>query len=318
MTSATASGMDAGAEKVLAILAQAQAKGVPGLHEVSVPEARAMNLRSKELFGSDGADLAVSELELLGTGLGARLYRAAEGELPTVVFYHGGGWVIGSLDTHDAVCRDLAALSGAAVLSVDYGLAPERPFPGPVEDAYAALQWVAEHGRSHGLDAQSIAVAGDSAGGNLAAVVALMARDQSGPAIKLQALLYPATDMHMDTESHQLFRQHLLTPQALAWFQGHYLRSLADRDDWRASPLRAQSLAGLPAAYVLTAGFDPLRDEGQAYAGALAKAGVAVEQRCFEGQIHGFLTLDKIIPQAREAVEATAQAIKAAFSPTTA
>ncbi|MCB1743449.1 MAG: alpha/beta hydrolase, partial [Gammaproteobacteria bacterium] len=151
---------------------------------------------------------------------------------------------------------------------------------------------------------------GDSAGGNLAAVVCLMARDGAGPAIAMQALLYPATDMHRITESHRRFTEHLLTPESLDWFQQHYLRDAADRDDWRASPLRALSHSDLPAAFVLTAGFDPLRDEGEAYANALRKAGVETEHVCFDGQVHGFLTLDKVIPEALSAISTTATRIR--------
>ena len=308
-------GLDPGAKTMLDIIAKAQAKGVPALHEVSPAEARAMNQRSKDLFGSDGPAMDVLALTIAGPNgdIPARLYRPANGTLPVVIYYHGGGWVIGGLDSHDGLCRHIAKGSSAAVLSVDYRMAPEDPFPAAVEDSYAALEWVAAHGATHDLDPQRIAVAGDSAGGNIAAVVAIMARDNAGPSIALQALLYPATDMHLVTESHRRFTRHLLTPESIAWFKAHYLRSAADRDDWRASPARATRLSGLPPAFVLTAGFDPLHDEGRAYAEGLEAAGGRVAYRCYEGQIHGFLTLDKVIPEALDAVAETAAAVIAAL-----
>ncbi|NKC17199.1 MAG: alpha/beta hydrolase fold domain-containing protein [Gammaproteobacteria bacterium] len=274
-----------------------------------------MNMRSKELFGSDGPDMETDDLRITGASgpIDARLYRPADGTLALIIYYHGGGWVIGNIASHHGLCARLAAASGAAVLSVEYRLAPEHLFPAAVEDCYAALLWAAEHGAEHGLDTARIAVAGDSAGGNLAAVAALMAREQDGPAIAYQALLYPATDMHMETQSHKTFTQHLLTPQSIRWFQNHYLPTAAARDDWRASPLRAGNLYGLPSAYVMTAGFDPLRDEGAAYAKALERADVDVTYQCFPGQIHGFLTLDKVIPQALEAIDDAAANIAKAI-----
>jgi len=312
----TAPALDAGAAAMLDILAKARAKGVPALHEVSPETARAMNQRSKDLFGGDGPEMATRELHIPGPAgpMRARLYRPTPSARAVVLYYHGGGWVIGSIDSHDGLCRELAHRSGSAVLSLDYRLAPEAPFPGAVDDAFAAFLWLSENAGSLGLDAGRIAVAGDSAGGNLAAVVALMARDRGGPAPSAQLLLYPATDMHLVTESHRTFRDHLLTPEAIEWFQVHYLKGAADRDDWRASPLRAPSLEGAAPAYVMTAGFDPLRDEGQAYASALDAAGTPLRQRRFSGQIHGFLTLDKVIPQALEAIEDVVGYIRVALA----
>lgn len=305
--------MHPGAAKILEILAEAKRQGTPALHEVSPEIGREMNLRSKELFGTDGPVMATATLALPmrdGTSIAARLYRPTHGELPVVIYYHGGGWVIGSLDTHDGLCRHLAQRSGAAVLSVDYRLAPEAKFPVAVEDCYDALTWTASNGAALGLDVTRITVAGDSAGGNLAAVVALLARDEDGPAIALQALLYPATNMHLTSASHAQFTEHLLTPEAIEWFQQHYLRDADDRDNWQASPLLADDLSGLPPAYVMTAGFDPLRDEGRAYAQALETAGVEVAYQNFDGQIHGFLTLDGVISEAIDAIEATAAHVR--------
>jgi acetyl esterase len=313
--------MHPGAAKMLEILAEAKRQGTPGLHQVSPAVAREMNLRSKELFGSTGPDMSTAALTLPmrdGKAIAARLYRPLPSAeplprgLPVVVYYHGGGWVIGSLETHDGVCRHLAARSGAAVLSVDYRLAPEAKFPVAVQDSYDALVWLFENGTALGLDVSRIVVSGDSAGGNLAAAVALLARDNDGPAIALQALLYPATNMHTTSASHAEFTQHLLTPQAVEWFQQHYLRDAADKDDWRASPLLAEDLSGLAPAYVMTAGFDPLRDEGKAYAEALQANGVDVTYQNFAGQIHGFLTLDGLIAEAIDAIDATALQVRRA------
>ena len=307
--------LDVSAKGVLEAMAATQAQGTPQLHEVSPQQAREMFLRSKEIFGTSGPDIAeVRDIEIppchtprVSGGISAqtipvRFYRDHADKGPVIIYYHGGGWVIGDLESHDGLCRHLVKESGLALLAVDYRLAPEHPFPAAVDDAYAALEWVAEQGEVLGVDSSRIVLAGDSAGGNLSAVVAQLAKERSGPAIKMQALLYPATDMRGESESHRMFTNHLLTPESYQWFLKHYLPHSADRDDPRASPLRCADLEGLPTAFVLTAGFDPLRDEGKAYADRLKTAGVKVIYRCFEGQIHGFLTLDKMITQAKQAV----------------
>jgi acetyl esterase len=235
--------------------------------------------------------------------------------LPVLVYYHGGGWVLGDLDTHDVVCRILSTEARCAVIAVDYRMGPECKFPMAVDDAYAAAKWVADEAKPLRVDADRLAVGGDSAGGNLAAVVCLMARGlENVPKIAYQLLIYPATDMHMKTASHTKFAEgHLLTRASMDWFQQHYLNGPEDQDDWRASPLHAKSLQGLPPAYVLVAGHDPLRDEGEAYAMALKKAGVPVVFREFAGQIHGFVTLGKVMPQAGQALAEMGVALKLAF-----
>ena len=248
-----------------------------------------------------------------------RYYRPLGAEpranLPVLVFYHGGGWVIGDLDTHDVVCRTLANEGQCAVVSVDYRMGPEFKFPAAVADAYAALKWVHADAAHLHVDAARIAVGGDSAGGNLAAVMALMARDTGGPGLRLQLLIYPATDMAMDTASHKAFAEgHLLTHASMTWFQMMYLNGPADTADWRASPLKAKSLADLPPAHVIVAGNDPLRDEGEAYAKALQAAGNAASFREFPGSIHGFITMGKVLPQAGEALAECGAALKAAFA----
>lgn len=241
----------------------------------------------------------VSNLVMPGPGgpLPLRVYRgAAEGVLPCLVFLHGGGWVLGDLDSHDAVCRRLANASGGCVIAVDYRLAPEHPFPAAADDALAALHWVAANAGSLGIDPARLAVGGDSAGGNLAAVLALHGRDADGPATVFQLLLYPATDLRMVSASYA--RPHdglLLTSDAMRYFAAHYLPDPAASADWRASPLLAPSLAGTPAALVLTCGHDPLCDEGQAYATRLEESGVAVTRLHLSDQAHGILTMGPAI-----------------------
>jgi acetyl esterase len=236
-----------------------------------------------------------------------RLYRPAgvpdATRLPVYVYFHGGGWVIGDLESHDVLCRQLTAESGACVIAVDYRLAPEHKFPAAADDAWAATRWISAHAAELGVDAARLAVGGDSAGGNLAAVVALMARDAGGPAIALQVLLYPVTDVGSESPSYTDFAEgYMLTRESMRWFTAHYLSRKEDATDWRVSPLRAPSLAGLPPALVITAGFDPLSDEGAAYAVALRKAGVTVDYVSFGGMIHGFAGMGRVLDSALRAV----------------
>ncbi len=247
-------------------------------------------------------------IETAGGVIPARLYtprslRGSNGRAPCLVFFHGGGWVIGDLDTHDVVCRKLADEGQLIVISVDYRRAPEYKFPAAIDDAIAATAWIAGHARDLGIDASHLVVGGDSAGGNLAAVVAISARDGNGPAIAGQVLVYPATDFAMTHPSHREPETSiLLTHTVIRWFRDHYLARAADAEDWRASPARLETLAGLPPAYVLTAGADPLRDEGEEYASRLQQAGVPVMYRTFPGQFHGFFTMGKLLDQANIAV----------------
>lgn len=234
---------------------------------------------------------------------GQNVQPAGGGAGPLVVYFHGGGWCVGDLDTHDGPCRFLATHSGAAVLSVDYRLAPEHPFPAAVEDAFAAFLWAAEHAVELGADPARIAVAGDSAGGNLAAAVCLLARDAGGPQPAMQALVYPVTDVSRGQRSRELFAGgYLLTRADMEWFEHHYLgaplgavaEAVPHSEDPRIAVLRAADLGGLPPAYVATAGFDPLRDEGEAYAERLREAGVRVALRRHPGLIHGFANMTAI------------------------
>ncbi|OEU92294.1 carboxylesterase [Streptomyces abyssalis] len=236
-----------------------------------------------------------------------RVYRPygegpARAGAPTVVFFHGGGWVLGSLDSHDTTARAMCSASGSVVVSVDYRLAPEARFPEPAEDAYAAVCWAAENITSLGGDPQALLVAGDSAGGNLAAVCTIMARERGGPRIAHQSLIYPSTDPLAETESRRLNAEgYFLTEAAMRWFGAQYFGPDSDPTHHYAAPLRAD-LAGLPPAHVITAGCDPLCDEGRAYAAKLREAGVAVTEAHFPGMFHGFLAVGELLPDASEAM----------------
>ncbi|MFW5420787.1 alpha/beta hydrolase [Nocardiopsis sp. CNT-189] len=240
--------------------------------------------------------------------------------LPGVVFFHGGGFVIGDLDSHDHVCRIIAAGTGASVVSVGYRLAPEHPFPAPVDDAFAALRWIAANAGEFGIDPGRLAVAGDSAGGCLAAVTAQLARDAGGPGLAFQALVYPVVDWTADEtgERYPSYREngqdYFLTSGAMGWFADQYLSSPSDAEDPRCSPLLAGSLAGLPPALVLTADFDPLRDEGEAYARALAAAGVPATTVRINDGFHGILGFGAFLGAARRAEAAVNAALRHAFA----
>jgi len=296
------------------------ARGIPPTHTLSPADARAFYRERRTATQPDPRPVAeVRDLAAPGPhgDIPLRLYRPASAPrpAPTLVYFHGGGWVIGDLDTHDVLCRDLAEQSGCAVVAVDYRMGPEHRFPAAVDDALAASRWLHGQADALGLDATRFAVGGDSAGGNLAAVVALAWRDAGhAPALKFQLLVYPATDMRALAPSHTANGQgYLLTADTIAYFQGHYLAP-DERGDWRASPLLAEHHAGLPPALVLTAGFDPLRDEGRQYADALSAAGSPAQYVCFERQIHGFVTMGKVLDEANTAVTLCAQALRRALA----
>jgi acetyl esterase len=297
------------------------ASGRPPIETLTPAEARAAYLASRKVLQPDAEDVAdVRELAVMGPAarIPLRLYRGkgcpGQAPQPALVYFHGGGWVIGDLESHDQVCRALANAIPSIVVAVDYRLAPEHKFSAAVDDALAATHWIAEHASEIGIDAGRLAVGGDSAGGNLAAVVALAARE-GGPRIRAQLLIYPATDMGLEHASHHRHAAQLpLTRAGMHWFVGHYLNSKEEKADWRASPLRAKSFAGLPPAVVITAEFDPLCDEGEAYAEALKRAGVGVALERFPGQIHGFLSMGRIIEDADRAVALCAHALRAALS----
>ena len=244
-----------------------------------------------------------------------RIYAASEARgLPGLVYFHGGGFVIGGLDTHDGTCRSLAKATGCIVVSVDYRLAPEHKFPAGPEDCYAATRWVAEKGAEIGVDPSRIAIGGDSAGGNLAVVVALMARDRGGPALRHQLLIYPVTNHDFSTASYEENKQgYLLSREMMRWFWNHYLSDAKQGEQPYASPLRVKSFAGLPPAHVITAEFDPLRDEGEALAARLAADGVPTTRTRYDGMIHGFFSMTAQVDAAKRAVAEAAAAVRKAL-----
>jgi acetyl esterase/lipase len=295
--------------------------GRPPYHQLSPKEARQM-FRDTRPASTPPAPQIGPVRDLAADGpvgsIPLRVYRPAgvsdSQRLPALVFFHGGGWVIGDLETHDVACRQVTAEAGVSVIAVDYRLAPEHKFPAAVDDAWAATRWIVAHADELGIDATRLAVGGDSAGGNLAAVVALLARDAGAPRIALQILTYPVTDLVSESQSYaDLADGYMLTRDSMRWFRAQYLAKEADAADWRVSPLRAPSLAGLPPALVITAGYDPLRDEGEAYARRLREAGVTVDAVCFGGMIHGFVPMGKLIETAFRAVTLIAGSLRYAL-----
>jgi acetyl esterase len=289
--------------------------GAQGFETLAVNDARKQFLGMNELAGAPEAVEKVED-RLLPGGPRVRIYTpAGPGPKPALVYFHGGGWVLGSPETIDGPCRRLANASGCVIISVDYRLAPEHHFPIPLDDCYAATSYVAGHAASFGIDARRIAVGGDSAGGNLAAAVTLIARDRRGPALAFQLLVYPVTDHAFDTPSYRAFGDgHGLTTAAMRWFWGQYLARSEDGEKPLASPLRAD-LAGLPPAFVMTAEFDPLRDEGESYAARLRAAGVQVEVKRYDGQLHGFFQMGGVMKRGKQAIDDAGAALRAALGP---
>jgi len=301
-----------------ALLDQFAALGAQSLSSMSVPDAR----RAMEALGAmRGEPVSINhtaDRRIPGPAgeIPVRVYTpAATAPLPLLVYFHGGGWVLGGIETHDGVCRELANGAGCVVVSVDYRLAPEHKYPAAAEDCYAATQWAAAHAADLGGDAARVAIGGDSAGGNLAAVVAQMARDRGGPGVVFQLLIYPATVAAFDTPSYRDNAEgYLLTTVDMRWFWNHYLRTPADGENAYASPLRAAELAGLPPAMVITAEFDPLRDEGERYARRLEEAGVPVRLSRYDGMIHGFFGMTQFLDKAKTAVQDASGNLRLAFS----
>jgi acetyl esterase len=290
------------------------ASGAPPLWELTPDEGRAGVAANAALIGAGPDVAAVRDIVIPSKtgGIPARVYSPSAEAPGVVVYYHGGGWVIGSVDEWDASCRALAIASGCDVVSVEYRLAPEHIFPAAANDAFDAAVWVASQA---GLAAgRPIVVAGDSAGGNLATVTALRARDAGGPPIALQVLVYPVTDCDLDRRSYHEYQgdELILNRGDMVWFWDHYAPDTAARVNPDASPLRAADLAGLPPAYVITAEHDPLRDEGFAYAERLRAARVPVEHRHFASQIHGFFTFVNILDDADRSVADVGAAIRTA------
>ncbi len=250
-----------------------------------------------------------------GGEIPVRIYApAAPGPLPVLVWYHGGGWVIGSLETHDGICREIVDATGCMVVSVDYRLAPEHRFPAGVDDAYSAACWVSDHAAEIGADASRIAVGGDSAGGHLAAVTAMLARERGTPPLVFQLLVYPALEHEFSRPSMiENAKGYMLTADGMRWFYRHTLNDPSEGDDPRVSPIRAERLADLPPAFVITAEFDPLRDQGIAYAEALAAAGVPVTSTTYDGVFHGFFNMSAMIDRAKVALDDAVVALRTAF-----
>jgi acetyl esterase len=310
----TATALDPQAKAVIDLVIKS---GRPPYHQLSPKDARQM-FRDTRPASTPPAPVIGEVRDLRADGVPVRLYRpagvSASTPLPALVFFHGGGWVIGDLETHDVLCRQLTAGAGISVVNVDYRLAPEHKFPAAIDDAWATTRWVAAHPRELGIDPERLAVGGDSAGGNLAAVVAILARDHGGPSLALQVLTYPVTDVAAESPSYAEFADgFMLTRESMRWFVAHYLPGQPDALDWRVSPLRAPSLAGVAPALVVTAGFDPLRDEGDAYARRLREAGVRVDTICYGGMIHGFVPMGRLIETGNRAVAHAAASLRQAF-----
>lgn len=302
------------------LLKQMEDAGMPPLHQLSPADARAAAQGFKALSGAPEPVAGAVDRTIPGPGgpVPVRIYTPAGADaapLPCLVYYHGGGWVFGDIEGLDPTCRAVANRAGCKVVSVEYRLAPEHKFPAPLDDCYAALLWVAAEAASIGVDRARLAVGGDSAGGNLAAAVTMRARDEGGPALRHQLLVYPVTNHDFGTASYAANGDgYLLTRDMMRWFWDHYLNGGADGANPLASPLRGASLAGLPPALVLTAEFDPLRDEGEAYAARLQAAGVRVRHKRFAGQIHGFWQMPGVFPTALEAAADAAVELRAAFA----
>lgn len=310
--------LDPDAEKLIGMIREA---GRPPMETLSPDEARKAFQAGRTVTQPDPQDVAeVRDLSCPGPHgtIPLRVYRpigtAADEVLPALVYYHGGGWLLGDLDSHDVQCRHYANGAKCRVVSVDYRMAPEYRFPAAVDDCAAATAWVFEHAKALGVDAKRVAVAGDSAGGNLAAVIALMARDGDLPAIAFQVLVYPVTDLAMAFGSYERITSGVpLTSKTMDWFINHYVPAVQDRANWRASPLRAADLAGVAPALVLTASYDPLCDEGVAYAERLEREGVRVIHLHFSDQLHGFVGQGRIIQAGLMALDMMSAALKKAL-----
>ncbi len=303
--------------QIEALLAQLAEQGLKSPESMTVAESRAMIEDLAELSGPPQPVARVEDTTAPGPDgeIPVRIYvPAGEGPHPTLIYYHGGGWVIGSLDSHDGVCRALANRAGALVAAVDYRLGPEHRFPAAVDDAYAALTWAVEKIGDHGGDPTRLAVGGDSAGGNLSAVVSQLAHRRGGPRVAFQLLIYPMVDRFDDSASmREQALGPLLTRGWIEWFLGCYLNTPDEGADPRVSPALADELGGLPPALVITAEFDPLRDQGAAYVGKLREAGVDAELLPVDGMIHGFAQMAGVIDRARETLDRAGDALRAAL-----
>ena len=305
-----------------AILKAVIDQGIPSVSELTPQEAREAYIRRRQLTQPDSIEVGeIRDFEIEGPGgsLPVRSYKPDTAQtglaLPALVYFHGGGFVIGAIETHDSLCRQLCNESGCAIFSVEYRLAPEHPYPAAAQDCIAATRWIGANAKTLGIDVTRLAVGGDSAGGQLAAVTSIALRDDPQIKLAFQLLIYPVTDALMQCDS--ITRNgagYMLTKENLEYYYGHYLPDPQTRREWQASPLHAPDLSNLPSAFVLTAGYDPLHDEGLAYADALSQAGVPTHYVCFSRQIHGFLPMGKVIDEANLAVSVCAAALRRALN----
>ncbi|HVP84699.1 MAG TPA: alpha/beta hydrolase [Rhizomicrobium sp.] len=305
---------------VQAFLDQLNAQPSPPMWQLTPDQAREMFVAMMNLVGPKDVPIGKTEnISIPGPAgdIPARIYSpvaAGSDAQPTLVFFHGGGWVIGDLETHDGLCRMFANEGGLKVIAVDYRRAPENPFPAAIEDAFAAVSWIEANAAKLGVDPNSIAVGGDSAGGGLSASLAQMAKTEGAPHIGFQLLMFPVTHVGGDTPSlHDFAKGYFLETETLEWFYKCYAPNADDRNDPRASPLLAEDVSGLPDAYVMLAGYDPLHDEGLRYAEKLRGAGAAVTVADYPDLVHDFIYMQAVLPQAHAAVSAAAKAVAAAL-----
>jgi len=309
--------LDPQIETILALIKQS---GLPEVWQLTPDQGREQYLTRVRRLEVKQSIYRTQDRRIAGPGgdIPIRVYwprEAKAGELfPVLLWLHGGGFVIGNLDTHDSACRMLAEQADCMVVAVDYRLAPECKFPGAVDDCHAVLRWLALHGSEISVDAKRIAVGGDSAGGNLAAVLSILARDEGYPPIALQLLIYPCTAPEPEMASHHKFAEgYVLSRRSIVWFYKHYQRSKSDANDFRFAPLLMDDLSRLPPAFVLVAGYDPLRDEGIEYAKRLIEGGNRVTLCNYEGMVHGFYLMGGAVDGARQAVAQSAAALREVF-----
>jgi acetyl esterase len=302
-----------------AVIEEIEKAGLPPFEEMTVPEAREAALAFIDMQGDPEPVADIANRFILGPhgDIPIRIYTPdVPAPRPAVVYFHGSGWVIANIDVSDKPCRSLANRSGCVVVAVNYRKAPEHKFPQPFDDCWAATQWVVAHADELGVDPSLVAVAGDSAGGNLAAAVTLKAKAAGGPPLAYQVLIYPATNHGFDTPSAiENAEGYLLQRESMRWFWNHYLETEQDGKDPLASPLQAEDLSGLPPAFIATAEYDPLRDEGEQYGERLREAGVPVTMTRYEGQIHGFFWMAGVIDQGKRLIEEIATELRRALSP---
>ena len=301
--------------QIESVMEQVAALGFPPSHTVSAQEARSNAKARPRGKGPDVHKVEDIKIPSDAGPIPARIYTPSdETSLPVLVWFHGGGWVVGDLESADATARHLCNESSSVIISIDYRLAPETKFPGAPDDCYAATQWVSENASSLNADPDKIAVGGDSAGGNLAAVVSLMARDKQGPKIGFQLLVYPVTEMNFNTKSYiDNAEGYQLSRDGMIWYWDHYLEDKEASNNPYAAPMKAQSLQNLPPALIITAEYDPLRDEGKAYAERLKAEGVTTQYTMYSGMIHGFFGMASVVDKGRAAVKEAADAMRKAL-----